>query len=254
MQRFSPTEERIDVVNDDIRLIQQKNGLTFGTDALLLASYIQERQDSLAMEFGGGSGIISLLLLARKKANSITIAEIQPYYAELCQRNAVLNGFSNQIKVINSDIRTLSPDNDDGTYQYVFTNPPYMSNAGILNQTEAKAIARHELSGGISDFCQAASKKLKYGASFYCVFRPQRLTDLLFAMRTSGIEPKMMTMVYPSFSLPPCLVLVKGKRGGKPSMICTKPLFLYADEKHEQNSDDYNVILNYGNFPTDFFS
>ena len=77
MQFFSETDERIDTVNDDIRLIQKKNGLTFGTDALLLASYIQEKSDSAAMELGGGSGIISLLVLTRKKAGSVTIAEIQ---------------------------------------------------------------------------------------------------------------------------------------------------------------------------------
>ena len=70
MQSFSPTEERLDLINDDIRLIQKKSGLTFGTDALLLASYIQEKPDSLALELGGGSGIISLLLLTRKKGAS----------------------------------------------------------------------------------------------------------------------------------------------------------------------------------------
>lgn len=254
MQFFSETDERIDTVNDDIRLIQKKNGLTFGTDALLLASYIQEKSDSLAMELGGGSGIISLLVLTRKKAGSVTIAEIQASYAELCKRNAVLNGLDGSIKVLHTDVRALSPAEDDGTYQFVFTNPPYMVNAGIINQAEEKAIARHELSGGIADFCAAAKKKLKYGGDFYCVFRPDRLTDLFDAMRKSGIEPKMMTMVHPSAAMPPCLVLVKGKRGGKPSMLCTKPLFLFADEKHEKNSASYETILNTGNFPSDFFS
>ena len=34
--------ERIDVVNDKISLIQDISGLTFGTDALLLAGYIKD--------------------------------------------------------------------------------------------------------------------------------------------------------------------------------------------------------------------
>ena len=33
--------ERRDVVNDDLTLIQRTAGLTFGTDALLLAAYVQ---------------------------------------------------------------------------------------------------------------------------------------------------------------------------------------------------------------------
>ena len=32
--------ERLDYVNDNLSLIQNKDGLTFGTDALLLAGYI----------------------------------------------------------------------------------------------------------------------------------------------------------------------------------------------------------------------
>lgn len=253
MQFFSPENERLDVVNDDIRLIQKKNGLTFGTDALLLASYIQEKPDSHALELGGGSGIISFLVLTRKKAKTVTVAEIQPTYATLICRNAELNRLSDAVTVLNADVRTLSPAEDDGSYQYVFSNPPYMTNAGMINQTEEKAIARHELSGGIADFCAAAAKKLKYGGSFYCVFRPERLTDLLDAMRKNCIEPKLLTMVHPACDMPPCLVLVKGKRGGKPSMICTKPLFLYADERHENNSAAYDDILTTGQFPADFF-
>ena len=126
-------------------------------------------------------------------------------------------------------------------------------NAGVFNQRTEKAVARHELSGGIADFCAAASKKLKFGGNFYCVFRPERLTDLLDAMRQNDIEPKMMTMVYPSSALPPCLVLVRGKRGGKPSLVCTKPLFLYADNTHKESSDAYKHILATGSFPADFF-
>ena len=38
--------ERLDYVNDDIELIQNNEGLTFGTDALLLAGYV---------ELGGGT-------------------------------------------------------------------------------------------------------------------------------------------------------------------------------------------------------
>ena len=32
--------ERLDIVNENIRLIQKKNGLTFGTDAYLLAAFM----------------------------------------------------------------------------------------------------------------------------------------------------------------------------------------------------------------------
>ena len=240
--------ERLDVVNDNLRLIQKTSGLTFGTDALLLASYIDEKKDARALELGGGSGIVSFLVLTREKAAHVTIAEIQPNYAELIQRNADLNALSECVSVLCTDVRTLSPAPDDGSYHFVFTNPPYMNHGSIINKTEEKAIARHELAGGIFDFCAAASKKLKYGGHFYCVFRPDRMSDLFFAMRTNGIEPKMLTAVHASFDAPPSLILVKGKRGGKASLVWTPPLFLYADEKHQKTSASYEEILATGRF------
>ena len=53
--------ERIDYVNDSLSLIQKPEGLTFGTDALLLAGYMHGRYD-FGYELGGGSGIISMLV------------------------------------------------------------------------------------------------------------------------------------------------------------------------------------------------
>ena len=56
--------ERLDYVNDSLSLIQKTDGLTFGTDALLLAGYVRGRS-KLGLEIGGGTGIISMLLLTR---------------------------------------------------------------------------------------------------------------------------------------------------------------------------------------------
>ena len=49
MPRLSENE-RIDEVNEKISLIQKKDGLTFGTDAFLLASFIRPQKSALAVE------------------------------------------------------------------------------------------------------------------------------------------------------------------------------------------------------------
>ena len=64
-------DERLDYVNEKITLIQKKNGLTFGTDAFLLASFIKSQRYANAAELGCGTGIISLLCAAREKLNKI---------------------------------------------------------------------------------------------------------------------------------------------------------------------------------------
>ena len=96
--------ETVITVNDDLRLIQRSEGLTFGTDALLLAGYIDSKYKH-ALELGAGSGIISLLTLSRDKSERVTALEIQNEYAELCERNAELNGFLGRLTAVCEDVR-----------------------------------------------------------------------------------------------------------------------------------------------------
>ena len=63
--------ERLDEVNEHIRLIQNTDGLTFGTDAYLLAAYVRPKRSAAAVDLGSGTGIIPLLCAARRKAARI---------------------------------------------------------------------------------------------------------------------------------------------------------------------------------------
>ena len=101
--------ERIDYVNDNLSLIQKPDGLTFGTDALLLAGYITGKRDT-GIELGGGSGIISMLLLTREKLRRAIAIEVQPEYAELIERNAELNGLTERLSAVSMDIRDYTPE------------------------------------------------------------------------------------------------------------------------------------------------
>ena len=68
---------RLDTVNDDLKLYQFRDGLTFGTDALLLSAYVRSDPAAWAVEFGGGTGIVSLLLAVRRKVETILSLEAQ---------------------------------------------------------------------------------------------------------------------------------------------------------------------------------
>lgn len=214
--------ETLTVVNDGIKLIQNPAGLTFGTDALMLAAFIRRAPQSVGAEFGSGSGIISLLLASRGKLKKIYAVENQEYYSLLTGRNAVLNGLSDRVIPVHCDARDFRE-----TCDVIFTNPPYMKvGAGKRNTDDGKYAARHEVCGDIYDFCRSAARNLKYGGYFYCVYRPDRAVDLLFAMRESSIEPKRIAFVSQDTLHKPSLMLVEGKRGGNPSCEVMKTLFL----------------------------
>lgn len=220
--------ERLDEVNEDITLIQKKDGLTFGTDAYLLAAFIRPSARARAVELGAGTGIISLLLAARNKIRDTVAVELQPEYAELCARNVALNGFADRIFTRATDVRVLTPQDVGYEADLVYSNPPYMrTDTGLPNQSAGKNIARHETAGGIGDFCLAASRLLKHGGTFAVVYRPDRLSDLMVALDRAGLEPKRMTFVCATASASPSMVLIESRKGGGKGLNVTPPLILH---------------------------
>ena len=241
--------ETLTNVNENINLIQRKNGLTFGTDAFLLSSFIKEQKSGVAVELGGGTGIISLLVATREKFKKIYCAEIQQEFAEVIKRNVELNGLDDKIEPICIDIRNLKSATIGFEVDAVFSNPPYMkSDSGKRNEFDEKYIARHEVCGNINDFCACAKRLLKHGGFFYCVWRPDRLVDLICAMRENSLEPKEMCFVHANTNSAPSMVLVKAKKGAASGVVVLEPLFLNLDDNPKALTERAQKIYKECNF------
>ncbi|MBO5715321.1 MAG: methyltransferase [Clostridia bacterium] len=241
--------ETLTSVNENINLIQRKNGLTFGTDAFLLASFLKEQKSGVAVELGGGTGIISLLSATREKFKKIYCAEIQPEFADVITRNVKLNSLEEKIVPICADVRELKSANIGCEVEAVFSNPPYMkADSGKRNEHDEKFIARHEVCGDIGDFCACAKRLLKHGGLFYCVWRPDRLIDLVCAMRENSLEPKEMCFVHANTKSAPSMVLVKAKKGAASGMTVIEPLFLNEDDNPKVLTERAKKIYKECNF------
>ncbi len=225
--------ETLHEVNEHIRLIQRADGLTFGTDAYLLAAYVRPKKNAVAVDLGSGTGIIPLLCLARSKAARCHAVELQPAFAELIRRNASLNGVADRLTSLCADVRDITPSVLGGEVDIVTANPPYMvGESGALNRADEKSVARHEIAGGIADFCAAAGRLLKHGGHFYCVFRPERIADLMVSLRASHLEPKRLTAVQATVAAMPSLILVDAVKYAAPSLSLTPPLCLHEPDAH----------------------
>ncbi len=238
-------------INENITLHQNEGSLAYGTDAYLLFAYLRRQTKERACEFGAGSGVISLLACSKGKFSHITAFEIQENIAKIAVQNVETNGFSEKMEVVCKDIREADV-SYNGAFSVVFSNPPYMTaNSGKLGKNEADSASRHELNGGIADFAESASRLLKYGGLFYAVYRPDRLAELLYACMLHGLEPKRMTLVYPTENHVPCLVLLEAKKNGAPGIFVTKPLIIYQSGKPQTNenyTDDMKYIYENGAF------
>lgn len=223
-------DERLDHVNENLSLLQKKNGLTYGTDAYLLAAYLRPMHRARAADFGCGTGIISLLAQSKGKFAHVTAIEVQKSFAELTARNIALNDLDDRISVLHANITGLRPADMGGELDVIFSNPPYMrTDSGRRNEAEEKYIARHEVHGTVADFCRAATRLLKHGGLFYVVWRPDRLSELMEGLSAANLTPKRMTLVQADVGTAPSIVLMECKKGAAPSMKVTPSLILYRD-------------------------
>ena len=220
--------EFLHTVNENIALLQRKNGLTFGSDAFLLSAFCRPQVRGKAADFGCGTGIIALLLAARKTFAHITGVEIQEHFAELTRKNVKNNGFSHTVSVLCKDVRALSPADFGGALEVVVANPPYMrADSGLASPHAEKQIARHEVLGGIADFAAAAARCLKYGGRFYTVYRPDRLESLMAALQANRLTPKRMVFVHDTADKAPAMVLCEAVLGGAEGLTVLPPLILH---------------------------
>lgn len=237
-------------VNYGLFLHECAHAQSFGTDALLLAAYMRSGY-GVGAEYGAASGALSLLVLRHNKVGRIQAVEIAPEHLPHLQENARINGFTDRLEIYISDVRThpLAA----GATDTVFMNPPYMKTASGSESPHAlRQAARHEVFGGIDAWCRSAARTLRWGGDFYAVYRPDRMTDLLCAMREAGIEPKRATFVHAHPMKAPCLLLIEGKRAGHAGMRLTPPLFLQEHPDDITPSKAMRHILEYGNFPSEY--
>ena len=215
-----------------LRIIQSAKEYRFTTDAVLLANFFNDMQGKLCVEFGAGSGVISILVGRKKRPARIVAIELQPNLADMARRSVELNGMSGQIEVVCGDLKDAAKYVDKPA-DVVVCNPPYRRiNSGERQLAENIALCRHELAATLEDVISSAGKALNNRGTFYLVHQAERIAEIVTLCSKYNLAVKEIVPVCPRQGREPNLVLVRAVKCGGADCKLRPPLYV-CDEKGE---------------------
>ena len=224
-------EERLDDLQvNGYEIIQHPGKFCFGMDAVLLSNFARVKKGERVLDLGTGTGIIPILLTAKTEGENFVGLEIQEESADMARRSVSHNQLDEKVEIVTGDIKEAANIFGLASFDVITTNPPYMiGQHGIANESDTKAIARHEVLCTLDDILRESARILKPRGRFYMVHRPFRLAEILSKMVEVGIEPKRMRMVHPFIDKEPNMVLIEGMRGANSRMTVERPLIVYKE-------------------------
>ena len=236
-EHLEPLGKNIKIIVSDIH--------HFSTDTILLSNFASPKKSHRAIDLGTGCGTIPLLMKKENKNLEITAVDIQSDACSMLERSIELNKLDN-IKVINSDLKELKGKVNFGYFDLVVCNPPYKENGtGIHNPNSGKKTARHEVMCTLEDIIRVSSSLLNFGGRLCMCQRSERLADLITLMRKYNLEPKRLRLVQQRLNKAPKLVLIEGRRGGKPGFMTTEPTLMIEGEKGDFSPEMLEIYGDY---------
>ena len=230
---LKPGERLDDLQIGGLELIQNPSGYCFGVDAVFLSDFVKVKPGETVLDLGTGNGIIPILLSAKTGGKKFTGLEIQENTADMARRSVAYNHLEDRIEIVTGDIKEAAEIFKPAFFDVITTNPPYMlSQHGLRNPDDAKAIARHEVLCTLDDILRESMRLLQDKGRFYMIHRPFRLTEIMIKMNHYKIEPKRIQFIHPYIDKEPVLVLIEGVRGARSRVTVESPIIIY--DKSEQ--------------------
>ena len=162
----------------NLKIIQNVNLYRFTSDSVLLSRFAKGKKGDVVADFCAGSGIVGLHFYAlNPHVRSVTLFEMQEELSEMSARSVLLNGLKN-FEAVCCRVQDIGKEYDE-KFSLILCNPPY-ERGGFEKEDYKKALA-----------------------------------EVLFAMKSRGIEPKKLQFVRGREGAKPYLILAEGTKGAK---------------------------------------
>ena len=188
---------------------QLDDGFKFSLDSLLLAEYVKLSNNKKILDMCTGNAPIPLVI-SLKTNSEIVGFEIQEDIANLAKMSVQENKLESQIRIINDDINNIGNYYQEEYFDIITCNPPYFKkNSSLINMSDYKSIARHEVKINLENIFKLSYKYLKSNGTLYMIHRPERLDEIIILANKYKINVKEIALIVTNKTMIPSLVLVK---------------------------------------------
>lgn len=213
-----------DLQLDNLQIIQNRKLYCFTSDSVLLANFVEAKKNDLVVEFCSGSGVISILLNAKKHPKQIIGFELDSSLCDMSNRSLKYNKIEN-IKFLNCNLnnayKVLQKPAD-----VLVANPPYFLLKKDEKINEKYLNSKYETTTSLSEIFKSANKVLKYSGKFFLEHTPSRVQEVLFEAQKNNFVLKKIKFVYPKGkSKEARLVLMMFTKFGNPGCDVLEPIY-----------------------------
>jgi tRNA1(Val) A37 N6-methylase TrmN6 len=233
-------DETLDILcNDELKIIQKKDGYRFSIDAILLSNFITLKKQERLLDIGTGCGIIPIYMSKKGHENSMTGIEIQEELFQAAQKNRDLNNCEN-VEFIHGDIKLFIESLRKTSFHVIVSNPPYTKeHTGRTSPKHSRFIARYESYIDLSALLSVSSALLNKKGRFYIIYPSKRLGELIYTAKAHKLEPKRLRLIYPKKEESANLFLAEFIKEGGMEVTIEKPLYIYDNEQYAEEIKNY---------------
>lgn len=224
------------------KIYQDTDYFKFSLDGVLLANFVNIKLSSKKiLDIGTGTGIIPLIL-SLKTDRILDAVEVQKELCDLFKKTLDYNKLTNQINLINDDIKNYAQNIDNlNKYDIVISNPPYYKNIK-KNLNKIKSIARHDTLLDIETLALYSKRLLKEKGSLYLVYDSKYLSDVVITLSKNGFSLKKIQFVHYDKHKQSSIFLLECIKNGKSDLEVLSPFILY--KKDDIMTNEYKSIYN----------
>lgn len=198
-------------------------------DTLALTNFVRIKSGERILEIGTGSGYIALQLACRFRVEIVGIdisqdfiekAKENAFHRKSTLRGTVQFSLKNAEDMLSEECREL--------FDCVVCNPPfYRADAGRKSPSQARAVARQEISFSLQALFEVASHVLRYKGRLFSIHPAERLAEVLECGTQHILSVKEIIPVYTRRASAAKRILVMSQKGAKPGLKILPPIEIY---------------------------